>query len=245
MLLNRFLSKSLITTLSKSSQPILTCLNQKVVPSSLFHTCKTSNYPLVPIVIEQTGRGERAYDIYSRLLKERIICFMGPVTDELASIVIAQLLFLQSESNKKPIHMYINSPGGSVTAGLAIYDTMQYIMPPIATWCVGQASSMGSLLLASGTAGMRHSLPHSRIMIHQPSGGVSGQATDILIHAEEISKVKKQLNKIYAKHTGKPLEEIEKSMERDKFMSATEALEFGIIDKILTNPDSDMQNKKA
>ncbi len=163
---------------------------------------------MIPIVIEQTGRGERAYDIYSRLLKERIICFMGPVTDDMASIVIAQLLFLQSESDKKPIHMYINSPGGSVTAGLAIYDTMQYIMPPIATWCVGQASSMGSLLLAAGTAGMRHSLPNSRIMVHQPSGGVSGQATDILIHAEEISKLKKQLNLIYVKHTGKPLEEI-------------------------------------
>jgi ATP-dependent Clp protease protease subunit len=191
--------------------------------------------PLIPIVIEQTGRGERAYDIYSRLLKERIICFMGPVTDELASIVIAQLLFLQSESNKKPIHMYINSPGGSVTAGLAIYDTMQYIMPPIATWCVGQAASMGSLLLAAGTQGMRHSLPHSRIMVHQPSGGVQvnlslfllcsrikynpsflgfkkGQATDILIHAEEILKLKNQINKIYAKHTGKPIAEIGKKL---------------------------------
>jgi ATP-dependent Clp protease protease subunit len=194
---------------------------------------------MVPIVIEQTGRGERSYDIYSRLLKERIICFMGPVDDTLASIVVAQLLFLQSESNKKPIHMYINSPGGSVTSGMAIYDTMQYIMPPIATWCVGQASSMGSLLLASGTKGMRHSLPNSRIMVHQPSGGARGQATDVLIHAEEISKLRNQLNGIYAKHTGKPLDFIEKAMERDNFMNPTEALEFGLIDKILTHPEKD------
>lgn len=192
--------------------------------------------PLVPMVVEQTGRGERSYDIYSRLLKERIICFMGPVTDDMASLVVAQLLFLQSESDKKPIHMYINSPGGSVTAGLAIYDTMQYILPPIATWCVGQACSMGSLLLASGSAGMRHSLPNSRIMIHQPSGGVSGQATDIMLHAEEILKMKKQLNKIYAHHTGRALEDIEPHMERDKFMNPQEALEFGLIDKILTHP---------
>lgn len=244
MVLNRFISKNLISTVlnNKNQQSLITKLVQPT-SSHLFHTCKSNNNPLVPIVIEQTGRGERAYDIYSRLLKERIICFMGPVTDELASIVIAQLLFLQSESSKKPIHMYINSPGGSVTAGLAIYDTMQYIMPPIATWCVGQASSMGSLLLASGSPGMRHSLPHSRIMIHQPSGGVQGQATDILIHAEEISKTKKVLNQIYAKHTGKPLEEIERNMERDKFMNAQEAMAFGIIDKILTNPESDMEKK--
>lgn len=220
-------------------------LCQNVMKRSFHEAFKSRSFmPLVPIVIEQTGRGERAYDIYSRLLKERIICFMGPVNDEMASIVIAQLLFLQSESNKKPIHIYINSPGGSVTAGLAIYDTMQYIMPPIATWCVGQASSMGSLLLASGTAGMRHSLPNSRIMIHQPSGGVRGQATDILIHAEEIMKTKKQINKIYAKHTGKPLEIIEQNMERDKFMSPQEALEFGIIDKILTHPNDDLEKKE-
>jgi len=164
---------------------------------------------------------------------------MGPVDDTLASIVVAQLLFLQSESNKKPIHMYINSPGGSVTSGMAIYDTMQYIMPPIATWCVGQASSMGSLLLASGTKGMRHSLPNSRIMVHQPSGGARGQATDVLIHAEEISKLRNQLNGIYVKHTGKPLDFIEKAMERDNFMNPTEALEFGLIDKILTHPEKD------
>ena len=161
---------------------------------------------LVPIVIEQTGRGERSYDIYSRLLKDRIICLMGPVNDYVSSIVVAQLLFLQSESAKKPIHMYINSPGGSVTAGLAIYDTMQYVLPPISTWCVGQACSMGSLLLAAGTQGMRYSLPNARIMVHQPSGGASGQATDILIQAEEITNLKKQLNQIYVKHTGKDLE---------------------------------------
>ena len=161
---------------------------------------------LVPIVIEQTGRGERSYDIYSRLLKDRIICLMGPVNDYVSSIVVAQLLFLQSESAKKPIHMYINSPGGSVTAGLAIYDTMQYVLPPISTWCVGQACSMGSLLLSAGTQGMRYSLPNARIMVHQPSGGASGQATDILIQAEEITNLKTQLNQIYVKHTGKDLE---------------------------------------
>lgn len=222
---------------SKLAGPIVTI---KLNNSRSFHNvhCKTKLLnPMVPMVIEQTGRGERAYDIYSRLLKERIICFMGPVTDDLASVVVAQLLFLQSESDKKPIHMYINSPGGSVTAGLAIYDTMQYILPPVATWCVGQACSMGSLLLASGTHGMRHSLPNSRIMIHQPSGGVQGQATDILIHAEEILKMKKQLNGIYAFHTKRPIEEIEPHMERDKFMSPQEALEFGLIDKILSHPD--------
>ncbi|GJQ75908.1 hypothetical protein Trydic_g17968 [Trypoxylus dichotomus] len=188
----------------------------------------------VPIVIEQTGRGERAYDIYSRLLKERIICLMGPVDDMLSSVIIAQLLFLQSESSLKPIHMYINSPGGSVTAGLAIYDTMQYIHPPVATWCVGQACSMGSLLLAAGAPGMRYSLPHSRIMVHQPSGGAHGQATDIQIHAEEIIKLKKQVNLLYMKHTGKPLDYLERIMERDKFLSPNEAQEFGIIDKVLS-----------
>lgn len=192
--------------------------------------------PLIPMVVEQTGRGERSYDIYSRLLKERIICLMGPVNDDLASLIVAQLLFLQSESSKKPIHIYINSPGGSVTAGLGIYDTMQYVLPPIATWCVGQACSMGSLLLAAGSPGMRHSLPNSRIMIHQPSGQAHGQATDIQIQAEEILKMKKQLNLIYVKHTGLPLEKIEANMERDKFMSPTEALEFGLIDKVLEHP---------
>eukprot|EP00095_Tigriopus_kingsejongensis_P008979 maker-scaffold334_size202906-snap-gene-1.36 protein:Tk08979 transcript:maker-scaffold334_size202906-snap-gene-1.36-mRNA-1 annotation:"atp-dependent clp protease proteolytic mitochondrial" len=208
---------------------------------------------LVPIVVEQTGRGERSYDIYSRqglrtlaepdlvlhhirLLKDRIICLMGPVNDGISSLVVAQLLFLQSESAKKPIHMYLNSPGGSVTAGLAIYDTMQYVRPPIATWCVGQACSMGSLLLAAGSPGMRHSLPNARIMVHQPSGGTQGQATDILIHAEEIIKLKRQLNQIYVKHTGQSLDYIERSMERDKFMSPVEAKEFGLVDKILEHP---------
>lgn len=211
------------------------------------HTSSSLSY-LVPIVVEQTGRGERSYDIYSRLLKERIICMMGPVNDDMASLVVAQLLFLQSESSKKPVHMYINSPGGVVTAGLAIYDTMQYILPPIATWCVGQACSMGSLLLTAGSPGMRHSLPNSRIMIHQPSGQAGGQATDIMIHAEEILKVKKQINALYAKHTGLPIEEIESSMERDRFMSPEEAKQLGYIDVVLEHPpvivDSDKNSSK-
>ncbi|PBC34147.1 ATP-dependent Clp protease proteolytic subunit [Apis cerana] len=190
----------------------------------------------IPVVVEQSGRGERAYDIYSRLLKERIICLMGPITDNVSSVVIAQLLFLQSENSKNPIHMYINSPGGSVTAGLGIYDTMQYVLPPVATWCVGQACSMASLLLAAGTKGMRHSLPNARIMTHQPSGGVSGQATDIQIQALEILKLKKQINNLYVKHTGLDLEKIERCMERDNFMSPKEAKEFGIIDKVLSHP---------
>jgi len=209
---------------------------QDTVINNNMNNMTSPSMNLVPIVIEQTGRGERSYDIYSRLLKDRIICLMGPVNDYVSSIVVAQLLFLQSESSKKPIHMYINSPGGSVTAGLAIYDTMQYVLPPISTWCVGQACSMGSLLLAAGTQGMRHSLPNSRIMVHQPSGGASGQATDILIQAEEITKLKKQLNEIYVKHTGKTLEYIHESLERDKFMDPSEALEFGLIDKILEHP---------
>lgn len=191
---------------------------------------------LVPIVVEQTGRGERSYDIYSRLLKERIICLMGPVQDAMSSLIIAQLLFLQSESTTRPIQIYINSPGGSVTAGLAIYDTMQYVLPPIATWCVGQACSMASLLLAAGTNGMRHSLPNARIMIHQPSGGVQGQATDIKIQAEEILKLKRQINNLYVVHTGLTLEKIEQTIERDHFMSPNEAQQFGIIDKVVGRP---------
>jgi len=194
------------------------------------------NYQTIPIVVEQSGRGERAYDIYSRLLKDRIVCLMGPVNDAMASLVIAQLLFLQSESSKKPIHIYINSPGGSVTAGLGIYDTMQYVLPPVATWCVGQACSMGSLLLASGTPGMRHSLPNARIMIHQPSGGTQGQATDIQIQAEEIMKLKKQINHLYVKHTRQAIDHIESVMERDKFMSPVEAKLFGLIDTVLEHP---------
>jgi len=207
--------------------------NSSNLKTNFFHTSGKSCSYLVPIVVEQTGRGERSYDIYSRLLKDRIICLMGPIDDTVSSVVVAQLLFLQSESSKKPIHMYINSPGGSVTAGLAIYDTMQYIHPPVATWCVGQAASMGSLLLAAGTKGMRHSLPNSRVMIHQPSGGARGQATDIQIQAEEIVKLKKQLNEIYVKHTNQPLDYIYQSMERDNFMSPEEAKEFGLIDKVL------------
>merc|ERR1711988_1196111 len=219
-----------MATLTRS---LLRCV--KTVPSTL-QVASSRNFIAVPYVIEQTGRRERSYDIYSRLLKDRIICLMGPVNDYVSSVVVAQLLFLQSESSKKPIHIYINSPGGSVTAGLGIYDTMQYVLPPIATWCVGQACSMGSLLLAAGSPGMRHSLPNSRIMIHQPSGAAQGQATDIQIQAEEILKMKKQLNEIYVKHTGRDLSFIEQNMERDKFMSPVEAKEFGLIDKILEHP---------
>ncbi|XP_066258629.1 ATP-dependent Clp protease proteolytic subunit-like [Euwallacea similis] len=189
----------------------------------------------VPIVVEQTGRGERAFDIYSRLLKERIICLMGPINDATSSVTIAQLLYLQSESTTKPIHMYINSPGGVITSGLGIYDTMQYIMPPISTWCVGQCCSMASLLLGAGTKGMRNSLPNARIMIHQPSGGVTGQATDIKIQAEEILKIKQQINKLYVKHTSMPLERVEISLERDNFMTPLEAMKFGLIDHVLCN----------
>ncbi|KAJ8724068.1 hypothetical protein PYW07_008048 [Mythimna separata] len=193
---------------------------------------------MIPIVVEQTGRGERAYDIYSRLLRERIICLMGPINDDISSLIVAQLLFLQSESSKKPVHLYINSPGGNVTAGLGIYDTMQYITPPVATWCVGQACSMASLLLAAGAPGMRHALPNSRIMIHQPSGGVRGQATDIQIQAEEILKLKAQINTLYVRHTGLPLEKVQTSMERDHFMSPIEAKSFGLIDNVLEHPPS-------
>lgn len=189
----------------------------------------------IPVVIEQTGRGDRAYDIYSRLLRERIICLMGPITDYSSSLIIAQLLFLQAQNSSKTIHLYINSPGGVITAGLGIYDTMQYILPPVSTWCVGQACSMASLILAAGAKGMRHSLPNSRIMIHQPSGGVTGQATDIQIQAEEIVKMKNQLNLLYTRHTGLFLESVERYVERDKFMNPEEALEFGIIDKVIVS----------
>nr|XP_021192060.2 ATP-dependent Clp protease proteolytic subunit [Helicoverpa armigera] len=204
----------------------------------LISTSKPMRIGMIPIVVEQTGRGERAYDIYSRLLRERIICLMGPINDEISSLIVAQLLFLQSESSKKPVHLYINSPGGNVTAGLGIYDTMQYITPPVATWCVGQACSMASLLLAAGASGMRHALPNSRIMIHQPSGGVRGQATDIQIQAEEILKLKAQINTLYVRHTGLPIEKVQSSMERDYFMSPTEAKSFGLIDNVLEHPPS-------
>ncbi|HNR87129.1 MAG TPA: ATP-dependent Clp endopeptidase proteolytic subunit ClpP [Spirochaetota bacterium] len=188
---------------------------------------------LVPIVVEQTSRGERSYDIYSRLLKDRIIFLGEEIDDHISSLVIAQLLFLEAEDPDKDIFLYINSPGGVVTSGMAIYDTMQYIKPDVATICIGQAASMGSLLMAAGAAGKRSALPNSRIMIHQPAGGFRGQASDIEIQAKEILKIKQRLNQIYAKHTGKPVEKIEKDMDRDYFMSPEEALEYGLIDKIL------------
>ncbi len=188
---------------------------------------------LVPIVIEQTSKGERSYDIFSRLLKERIIFLTGPINDSVASLVSAQLLFLESDNPKKDINFYINSPGGYVTSGLAMYDTMQFVKCDVSTIVIGQACSAGSLLSQSGTKGKRFSLPHANIMIHQPSGGYSGQATDIDIHAQEILKTKKRLNEIYVKHTGQPIDVIEKNMERDKFFTSDEALEFGLIDKII------------
>ena len=188
---------------------------------------------LIPMVVEQTNRGERAYDIYSRLLKERIVFLVGPVNDNVATLVTAQLLFLESENPKKEISFYINSPGGLVTSGLGIYDTMQYIKPAVSTLCIGQASSMGSFLLAAGEKGKRFSLPNSRIMVHQPSAGYQGQATDIEIHAKEILALKKRLNKIYAKHTKRNEDEIKKALERDNFMTPTEAKTFGLIDELV------------
>ena len=188
---------------------------------------------LIPMVVEQSNRGERAYDIYSRLLKERIIFLVGPVNDNVATLVTAQLLYLESENPKKEVSFYINSPGGLVTAGLGIYDTMQYIKPAVSTLCIGQASSMGSFLLAAGEKGKRFSLPNSRIMVHQPSAGYQGQATDIEIHAKEILSLKDRLNKIYAKHTKKNESEIKKALERDNFMTASEAKDFGLIDEVV------------
>jgi ATP-dependent Clp protease protease subunit len=190
---------------------------------------------LVPMVIEQTARGERAFDIYSRLLKERIIFMTGPVNDTVSSLICAQLLFLESENPKKDISFYINSPGGVVTSGLAIYDTMQYIRPDVATVCIGQAASMGSLLLAAGCKGKRFSLPNARIMVHQPSGGAQGQATDIEIQAREILNLRKRLNEIYVRHTGQPIEAIEQALERDKFLSPDEAKAFGLIDEVVVS----------
>jgi ATP-dependent Clp protease, protease subunit len=190
------------------------------------------NY-LVPMVVEQTNRGERAYDIYSRLLKERIIFITGPVEDGIASLVVAQLLFLEAENPKKEVSMYINSPGGVVTSGLAIYDTMQFIRPAVSTLCAGQAASMGSLLLAAGAKDLRFALPNARIMVHQPSGGFQGQATDIMLHAQEILNLKRRLNEIYVKHTGQPLKKIEDAFERDMFLTAEMAKEFGLIDKVI------------
>ncbi|WP_313615484.1 ATP-dependent Clp endopeptidase proteolytic subunit ClpP [Agrobacterium sp.] len=190
---------------------------------------------LVPMVVEQTNRGERSYDIYSRLLKERIIFLTGPVEDHMASLVCAQLLFLEAENPKKEIALYINSPGGVVTAGMAIYDTMQFIRPAVSTLCVGQAASMGSLLLAAGEKGMRFATPNARIMVHQPSGGFQGQASDIERHARDIIKMKRRLNEVYVKHTGRTLDEVEKTLDRDHFMDSEEAKEWGVIDRILTS----------
>ncbi len=188
---------------------------------------------LVPMVVEQTARGERAYDIYSRLLKDRLIFIVGPVEDHMANLVVAQLLYLESENANKDIHLYINSPGGVVSAGLSIYDTMQFINCDVSTICVGQAASMGALLLAGGAKGKRYALPHSRVMVHQPSGGYQGQVTDIHIHAQEVLELKRRLNHIMAKHTGQTVERIERDLERDNFMSADEAVEYGIIDTVL------------
>jgi len=198
----------------------------------------TTNIPehmntLIPMVVEQSNKGERAYDIYSRLLKERIIFLTGQINDNVASLVTAQLLFLEAEDPKKEIYLYINSPGGLVTAGLGIYDTMQYVKPDISTLCIGQAASMGSFLLAAGTKGKRFSLPNSRVMVHQPSAGFQGQVTDIEIHANEVSSLKKRLNEIYSKHTGKSVDEVKSALERDNFMTAEVAKDFGLIDKVV------------
>jgi len=197
----------------------------------------------VPMVVEQTNRGERAYDIFSRLLKERIVFITGPVEDTMATLVIAQLLFLEAENPKKEIAMYINSPGGVVTSGLAIYDSMQFIRPPVSTLCVGQAASMGSLLLAAGAKDMRFALPNARILLHQPSGGFQGQATDIMLHAQEILNLKKRLNEIYVKHTGQPLKKIEDALERDYFLTGETAKEWGIIDKVIERRPEEPANK--
>jgi ATP-dependent Clp protease protease subunit len=198
---------------------------------------------LVPMVVEQTNRGERAYDIYSRLLKERIIFITGPVEDTMSSLIVAQLLFLEADNPKKEIAMYINSPGGVVTSGLAIYDTMQFVRPAVSTLCVGQAASMGSLLLAAGHKDMRFALPNARIMLHQPSGGFQGQATDIMLHAQEILNLKKRLNEIYVRHTGQSLKKIEDALERDYFLTAEMAVEWGVVDKVIEKRPEEAANK--
>jgi len=200
---------------------------------------------LVPMVVEQTNRGERAYDIYSRLLKERIIFLTGPVEDNVASLITAQLLYLEAENPNKEISMYINSPGGVVTSGMAIYDTMQFVRPPVSTLCIGQAASMGSLLLAAGEKGKRYSLPNARIMVHQPSGGFQGQASDIALHAKEILAMRERLNQVYANHTGQPVKEIAKSLDRDNFMTAEAAKEFGIIDEVISEREGDDEDDKG
>jgi ATP-dependent Clp protease protease subunit len=198
---------------------------------------------LVPMVVEQTNRGERAYDIFSRLLKERIIFITGPVEDTMSSLIVAQLLFLEADNPKKEIAMYINSPGGAVTSGLAIYDTMQFVRPAVSTLCVGQAASMGSLLLAAGNKDMRFALPNARIMLHQPSGGFQGQATDIMLHAQEILNLKKRLNEIYVRHTGQSLKKIEDALERDYFLTADLAVEWGVVDKVIEKRPEEVANR--
>lgn len=198
---------------------------------------------LVPMVVEQTSRGERAYDIYSRLLKERIIFLAGPVHDQVSTLIVAQLLFLEAENPKKEINFYINSPGGSVSAGLAMYDTMRYIRPAVSTMCIGMAASMGSLLLTAGQKDLRFSLPNSRIMVHQPSGGFQGQASDIERHAQDIIKIKRRLNEIYVEHTGQPYEVIERTLDRDHFMAPDEAVEFGLIDKVLMERPAPVEDR--
>lgn len=208
-------------------------------------TIEPRNLNLVPMVVEQTSRGERAYDIYSRLLKERIIFVTGPINDYVSTLVCAQLLFLEAENPNKDIALYINSPGGIVTSGLAMYDTIQYIQPDVSTLCIGMAMSMGSLLLTAGTKGKRFSLPNSKIMIHQPSGGFQGQATDIEIHARDILKTKQRLNEIYVRHTGKELAEVERAMERDNFLTADEAKDFGLIDEVVTKRPSPKAQQAA
>ena len=196
---------------------------------------RTQALNLVPMVVEQTSRGERAYDIYSRLLKERVIFLVGPIDDYMANVIVAQLLFLEADNPEKDISLYINSPGGIVTSGMAIYDTMQFIRPAVSTLCIGQAASMGSLLLAAGEKGMRFATPNSRIMVHQPSGGFQGQASDIERHARDIIKMKRRLNEVYVKHTGKTYDEVENTLDRDHFMESSEAKEWGLIDRILTS----------
>ena len=198
------------------------------------HNASDIQSALVPMVIEQTAKGERSYDIYSRLLKERIIFLVGQVEEHMANLIVAQLLFLESESPDKDIFLYINSPGGSITAGMAIYDTMQFIKPNVSTVCIGQAASMGAFLLAGGEKGKRHCLPNSRVMIHQPLGGFQGQASDIAIHAKEILGIKNKLNQMLAEHTGQPLEVVERDTDRDNFMSATQAVEYGLVDSVMT-----------
>lgn len=201
------------------------------------HDLEPKNLGLIPMVIETSGRGERAYDIYSRLLKERVVFLVGPVTEASANLVVAQFLFLESENSEKDIHFYINSPGGMVSAGLAIYDTMQYIKPDVSTLCIGQAASMGALLLTAGAKSKRYCLPNSRVMIHQPLGGFQGQASDIEIHAREILYLKARLNEIMAKHTGRPVSDVEKDTDRDNFMSATESVNYGLVDAVLAQRD--------